>query len=113
MGTCLFCDIIAGEIPCQEIHRDDDFFAFRDIDPKAPTHLLLIPKKEIPSLDALQDEDHALAGHLLMVIARLARQLELDNGFRIVCNCGKEGGQLVPHLHFHLLAGRQMKWPPG
>ncbi len=109
----IFKKIIDGEIPADIVFQDDHCLVFRDIDPQAPTHLLLIPKKEISSLDALQDEDHALAGHLLMVIARLARQLELNDGFRVVCNCGKEGGQLVPYLHFHLLAGRPMKWPPG
>ncbi len=109
----IFKKIIDGEIPADIVFEDEHCLAFRDIDPKAPTHLLLIPRKEIPSLDVLEDEDHALAGHLLMVIARLARQLKLDEGFRVVCNCGREGGQMVPHLHFHLLAGRSMKWPPG
>ena len=109
----VFKKIIDGEIPADIVFQDEHCLVFRDIDPKAPTHLLAIPKKEIPSLDALEDEDHALAGHLVMVIARLARQLKLAEGFRVVCNCGKDGGQLVPHLHFHLLAGRPMKWPPG
>ena len=109
----IFKKIIDGEVPADIVFQDEHCLVFRDIDPQAPTHLLLIPKKEVRSLDALQDEDHALAGHLLMVAARLARQLKLDDGYRLVCNCGKEGGQLVPHLHFHLLAGRPMKWPPG
>ena len=109
----VFKKIIDGEIPAEIVYQDEHCLVVEDVDPQAPTHLLVMPKKEIPSIDALQDEDHALAGHLLMVIARLARQLHLDNGFRVVGNCGKEGGQLVQHLHFHLLAGRPMKWPPG
>lgn len=109
----IFKKIIDGEIPADIVFQDEHCLAFRDIDPKAPTHLLVIPKKEIASLDALQDEDHALAGHLMMVIARLARELKLDDGFRVVCNCGKQAGQLVPHLHFHVLAGRPLEWPPG
>ncbi len=109
----IFKKIIDGEIPSDIVFQDEHCLAFRDIDPKAPTHLLVIPKKEIPSLAALQDEVPPLAGHLLMVITRLAHELKLDAGYRVVCNCGPEGGQLVPHLHFHVLAGRQMKWPPG
>ncbi len=109
----IFKKIIDGEIPAEIVFQDEHCLVFRDIDPQAPTHLLVIPKKEIPALDALQDEDHALAGHLMMVIARLARQQGWQDGFRVVCNCGSHGGQLVPHLHFHVLAGRAMKWPPG
>ncbi len=111
--TTVFKKIIDGEIPADIVYQDEHCLAFRDIDPQAPTHLLLIPKKEIRSLDALQAEDHALAGHLLIVVSRLARQLNLENGYRVVCNCGREAGQLVPHLHFHILAGRPLKWPPG
>ena len=109
----VFKKIIDGEIPADIVFQDDHCLVFRDVDPQAPTHLLVIPKKEIPSFDALQDDDHALAGHLLMVIARLARELKLDDGFRVVCNCGEQAGQLVPHLHFHVLAGRPLEWPPG
>jgi histidine triad (HIT) family protein len=109
----VFKKIIDGEIPADIVFQDDHCLVFRDIDPQAPTHLLVIPKKEIRSLDALQDEDHALAGHLVMVIARLARQLKLEAGFRVVCNSGKDGGQDVAHLHFHVLAGRPLTWPPG
>ena len=109
----IFKKIIDGEIPADIVYQDEHCLAFRDIAPQAPTHLLVIPKKEISSLAALQDEDHAVAGHLLMVISRLARQMNLDQGFRVVCNCGEEAGQVVPHLHFHLLAGRAFQWPPG
>lgn len=109
----VFQKIIDGEIPADIVYQDEHCLAFRDIDPQAPTHLLLIPKKSIVSLDALEAEDHALAGHLMIVISRLAREQKFENGFRVVCNCGQEAGQLVPHLHFHILAGRSMKWPPG
>ncbi|MFW6170034.1 MAG: histidine triad nucleotide-binding protein [Planctomycetota bacterium] len=109
----VFKKIIDGEIPADIVFQDEHCLVFRDVSPQAPTHLLVIPKKEIPSLDALQDQDHALAGHLLMVIARLARELGLADGFRVVCNCGEAAGQLVPHLHFHVLAGRPLSWPPG
>ncbi len=109
----VFKKIIDGEIAADIVYQDEHCLAFRDIDPQAPTHVLVIPRKEIPSLDALTSEDHALAGHLLLVISRLARQLNLTDGYRVVCNCGREGGQLVPHLHLHLLGGRPLSWPPG
>lgn len=109
----VFKRIIDGEIPADVVYQDEHCLAFRDIHPQSPTHLLLIPKREIPSLDALQDHDHALAGHLLMTIARLAKDMDLRGGFRLVCNCGPDAGQEVPHLHFHLLAGRPLGWPPG
>ncbi len=109
----IFQKIIDREIPASIVFEDEHCLAFQDIDPQAPTHLLVIPKKAIQSLATVTPEDHAVVGHLLMVIHRLAEQLKLDKGFRVVCNCGQEGGQLVPHLHFHLLAGRPMKWPPG
>ncbi len=109
----IFKKIIDGEIPADIVFQDDHCLVFRDIAPQAPTHLLVIPRKEVTSLATLQDEDHALAGHLLMVIARLARQQGWQDGFRVVCNCGKQAGQEVPHLHFHVLAGRPLQWPPG
>jgi histidine triad (HIT) family protein len=109
----IFKKIIDREIPADIVYEDDLCLAFRDIDPKAPTHLLVIPKKEIESFAAISDDDQSLIGHLALVTRNLARQLKLDGGYRVVCNCGDEGGQAVPHLHFHLLGGRQMKWPPG
>lgn len=109
----IFQKIIDREIPASIVYEDEHCLAFKDIDPQAPTHLLLVPKKLIRSLDTLTPEDHALVGHLIMVVPRIVRQLQLDSGFRIVCNCGEQAGQLVPHLHFHLLAGRPMQWPPG
>ena len=109
----IFQQIIDREIPASIVFEDEHCLAFQDINPQAPTHLLIVPKKVIRSLATLTSEDHAVVGHLIMVITRIAKQLKLDTGFRVVCNCGDEAGQLVPHLHFHLLAGRRMQWPPG
>jgi histidine triad (HIT) family protein len=109
----IFRRIIDREIPADIVYEDELCLAFRDIRPKAPAHVLLIPKKEIPSVQDLQPEDQSLLGHLWLVLARLAAQLGLEGGFRVVVNCGPDGGQEVPHLHFHLLGGRQMTWPPG
>lgn len=109
----IFKRIIDGEIPAEIIYEDDLCLAFADINPQAPTHLLVIPRKEIRSLDALDDEDQSLVGHLHLVIRNLARELGLDNGYRVVVNCGADGGQTVDHLHFHLLGGRSLDWPPG
>ena len=109
----IFKRIIDGEIPARIVYQDDECLAFHDIAPQAPTHVIVIPKKEIPSLDAVAEEDAALLGHLVMVVHRLARQLQLDQGYRVVVNCGPHAGQSVDHLHFHLLGGRAMSWPPG
>ena len=109
----IFKKIIDGEIPADIVYEDERCLAFRDIAPQAPTHVLVIPRKEIESMETLDDEDQALVGHLLLVIRNVARQLDLEPGYRVVCNCGPDGGQMVPHLHFHLLGGRQMTWPPG
>lgn len=110
---CLFCRIIAGEIPSKKIYEDDDILAFHDIDPKAPTHFLVIPKAHIPGPDAVTEENAAVVGKIYAAIARLARELNLDHGYRVVANCGEDGGQTVGHLHFHVLAGRLLSWPPG
>jgi histidine triad (HIT) family protein len=109
----IFKKIIDKEIPVQILYEDEHCLAFRDVAPQAPTHVLVIPKKEIASIDAIDREDEVLVGHLWMVIRDLARQLELGQGYRVVVNCGKQGGQTVDHLHFHLLGGRQFDWPPG
>lgn len=109
----IFKRIIDGEIPADIVYEDEQCLAFRDINPKAPTHVLVIPRKEIASVDAIGDDDQELMGHLWCVIRNLARDLGLQAGYRVVVNCGDEGGQDVPHLHFHLLGGRQMSWPPG
>jgi histidine triad (HIT) family protein len=110
----IFKKIIDGEIPADIVHDDEHCLAFKDVAPQAPTHVLVIPKKEIPSLAELTAEDQALVGHILLVIKRLADDLGLaTDGYRVVTNCGSDGGQSVNHLHFHLLGGRVLDWPPG
>jgi histidine triad (HIT) family protein len=114
MAATIFKRIIDGEIPADKVYEDDRCLAFRDIAPQAPTHVLVIPKKEIASVDALADGDGELVGHMWRVIRDLARELGLaEDGYRVVVNCGRDGGQAVDHLHFHLLGGRPLKWPPG
>jgi histidine triad (HIT) family protein len=113
MTKTIFKRIIDREIPADIVYEDDCCLAFRDVSPKAPTHVLVIPKKEISNLEAMTDEDAALVGQLWIVIRNLARKLGLKNGYRVVVNCGPDGGQTVDHLHFHILGGRQMEWPPG
>ena len=110
----IFKKIIDGEIPADIVHDDELCLAFKDVAPQAPTHVLVIPKKEIPSLAELTAEDQALVGHILLVIKRLADEFGLAaGGYRVVTNCGSDGGQSVNHLHFHLLGGRVLDWPPG
>ena len=110
----IFKRIIDREIPADIIYEDDRCLAFRDVNPQAPTHVLVIPKKEIASIDALAEEDGELVAHLWQVIRKLGRELHVaESGYRVVVNNGPDGGQTVDHLHFHLLAGRPMNWPPG
>jgi histidine triad (HIT) family protein len=110
---CLFCKIIAGEIPSTKVYEDDDVLAFKDIDPQAPIHFVLIPKKHYDSVLSVPAGDPIIS-HIMTVANRLALKYEIaDSGFRLVNNCGVAGGQTVPHLHFHLLGGRDMQWPPG
>lgn len=114
MEDCLFCKIAAGDIPSNKLFEDEAILAFYDIDPQAPVHFLVIPKRHVESAAALGENDGALLGHIYATIAMLCRQLGVDkNGYRVVTNVGVHGGQSVPHLHFHVLAGRSMKWPPG
>lgn len=111
---CLFCRMARGEIKPDLVHEDEHCLAFRDIAPQAPTHVLLIPKKHVANLDALDAGDAPLAGHLLLTAGRIARDLGMArDGFRLVANTNAHGGQTVYHLHFHLMGGRQMTWPPG
>lgn len=111
---CLFCKMASGQIKPDVVYEDEHVLVFRDIAPQAPVHVLLIPKKHVANLDALTGEDVALAGHILLTAGRVARQLGIaDSGFRLASNCNAQGGQTVYHLHFHLLGGRQMTWPPG
>lgn len=112
MSDCIFCRIAAGEIPAKTIASDDWFIAFHDIDPKAPVHALVIPRKHVASLDAATDA--AMLGDLLAFVRRMARDLGVaDAGYRTVINTHANGGQAVPHLHAHILGGRRMTWPPG
>ncbi|MEM8559866.1 MAG: histidine triad nucleotide-binding protein [Bacteroidota bacterium] len=109
----LFEKLIAREIPADFVHEDDRCVAFRDIAPAAPTHILVVPRKPIPSIADLDPDDAALVGHLFAVAKQVAEQQGLGNGYRLVINVGDEGGQTVPHLHVHLLGGRSFTWPPG
>lgn len=110
---CLFCKIIAGEIPSKKLYEDDVCYAFHDIEPQAPVHFLVIPKAHIASADEISADNCAAVGHVFQVIAKLAGELNLTGGYRIVNNCGKDAQQSVQHLHFHVLAGRELQWPPG
>jgi histidine triad (HIT) family protein len=114
MSDTIFGRIAAGEIPADIVYQDDDLVAFRDLSPQAPTHILIIPRKPIRTLDALGEADAELAGKLLLAAAKVARQVGIaDAGYRVVVNCNAAGGQTVFHLHLHLLGGRPMQWPPG
>ena len=112
--TCLFCKIVAGDIPSTRVHEDDLVIGFRDIAPRAPTHILLVPRRHIPSAADLVEEDGPLLGRLFGVAADLARSEGIaDDGYRLVSNVGRWGGQSVDHLHIHLMGGRSFNWPPG
>lgn len=110
---CLFCKIVAGDIPVTRLYENDHVLAFPDISPQAPTHVLVIPKKHLTSHAHGAAEDAAVFGELLAAAGEVAKLKELDNGYRLVINTGPDGGQTVGHLHVHLLGGRQMHWPPG
>ena len=113
-SDCLFCKIVRGEVPSQKIYDDEDVYAFYDINPQAPEHILIIPKKHISGVDALEDEDALIAGKLICAAKKIASAKNVPDGsYRLVFNNGKLAGQLVFHIHCHLLAGRAMKWPPG
>ena len=112
MSDCLFCKIANGEIPSNKVYEDAVCLAFRDIDPQAPTHFLVIPKAHIASCAQVNENNAALVGHMFTVIAKVAKEQGLDS-YRVVSNCGEQAGQSVPHLHFHVLGGRDMTWPPG
>lgn len=109
----LFQKIADGEIPAHIVYEDDWCVAFRDVSPRAPVHVLVVPRRPIPNLDALEETDEGLAGHLLVVAARVAAAEGLTNGYRAVFNVGRDGGQSVDHLHLHVLGGRALNWPPG
>lgn len=109
---CVFCKIVTGEIPSDKIYEDEDIIAFNDLDPQAPIHFLVIPKKHITSLAQVEESDSALIGRIMLAIQKLAAENNLES-YRVVTNIGEDGGQTVPHLHFHVLGGRAFHWPPG
>ena len=111
---CLFCKLISGEIPATEVYRDDDIFAFEDINPIAPTHILVIPIKHLSDIKSANEDDQELIGKMLLIANQIATEKGLaDDGFRYVINTGKNGGQTVYHLHLHIIGGRSLSWPPG
>ncbi len=112
--ACLFCDICDRKVPSDIIYEDSKCLAFRDIDPGAPSHILVIPKKHLASLNDLTEDDSAIMGHLMICAAKIAATEGLsDSGYRLVVNCNKDGGQTVFHIHIHILGGRRLHWPPG
>ncbi len=113
MSDCLFCKIAAGEIPSTKVYENEYVYAFKDIDPQAPFHAIVIPKKHIASADMINAENSIEVARVFEAIAEIAKQEKLDGGYRVVNNCGKDGGQTVGHIHFHLLARRNLAWPPG
>ena len=113
MGDCLFCKIIAGEIPSTKIYEDEWVYAFADIDPQAPFHAIVIPREHIASAAEITAENSMLIAKVFEAFAKIAEQENLEKGFRVVNNCGSDGGQTVGHIHFHLLARRNLQWPPG
>ena len=112
MSDCLFCKIAEGQIPSNRVYEDEVCFAFHDIDPQAPTHFLVIPKAHIGSVAEVTEENAAVVAHIFAVISKVIKELGLDS-YRVVSNIGEQAGQSVPHLHFHVLSGRDMTWPPG
>lgn len=113
MSGCIFCKIVAGEIPSDTVYQDEDLVAFRDLSPQAPVHILIIPRIHLANLEEASGDHGALLGRILLAAGEIARQEGIQDGFRVVNNCGESAGQTVFHLHFHLLGGRDMAWPPG
>lgn len=113
MNDCLFCKIIAGEIPSTKIYEDESVYAFADIDPQAPFHAIIVPREHIVSAAEINENNSHLIAKIFEAVAKIAKQENLADGFRVVNNCGKDGGQTVGHIHFHLLARRYLQWPPG
>lgn len=112
-ADCLFCKIVNGTIPSKKAYEDESTYAFHDINPQAPVHILIIPKKHIDGIAQLEQADKELAGHILHVARKLAEEHNLSDGYRVVVNSGESAGQSVFHIHFHLLGGRNLNWPPG
>ncbi len=114
MEDCIFCKIAKGEIPSEKVYEDDLVLAFNDLTPQAPIHILVIPKEHIASANDIDDENSNVIGHIYEIVSKIAKDKGFDkDGYRVVNNCGKDGGQTVDHIHFHVLAGRGLQWPPG
>ena len=113
MGDCVFCKIAEKEIPSNIVYEDDQIICFHDLEPQAPVHVLIIPKKHIASMDDVSADDQQLMGYIMTKVKEIAKTLGLENGYRLVNNCGEDGFQTVTHMHFHLLGKRKMTWPPG
>lgn len=113
MSDCLFCKIVSGEVPSTKIYEDEYVYAFADIAPQAPFHAIIIPKEHISSADEITAENSSLIAKVFEAVAKISKQENLENGYRVVNNCGTDGGQTVHHIHFHLLARRNLAWPPG
>lgn len=110
---CLFCSIVNGEIPSKKVYEDEYVYAFYDIEPQAPFHAIIIPKEHISSANEINQDNSKLIAKVFEAASKIAKEYKLDNGYRIVNNCGTDGGQTVGHIHFHLLGGRMLAWPPG
>lgn len=114
MSECIFCKIANGDIPAQILYKDESVVAFKDVNPQAPVHILIIPRRHIPSISDLEDDDYDIVGHIFKVANKLAKDEDIsEEGFRLVANCKERAGQTVCHIHFHLLGGRDFEWPPG
>jgi histidine triad (HIT) family protein len=114
MENCIFCKIANGEIPSNKVYEDDKVLCFKDLNPEAPVHVLIIPKEHISSLNDLNEDNSKIISHIFLTAKKVAKELGIErNGYRIVSNCGEDGGQTVGHVHFHMLGGRNLKWPPG
>jgi histidine triad (HIT) family protein len=111
---CIFCKIIKKQIPCEMVYEDDKVIGFKDISPQAPIHIVIIPKEHFADLNCLNEAQSEIIGYIFMVAKQIARTLGIaESGYRLVTNCGEQGGQTVQHIHFHLLGGRMLQWPPG
>ena len=110
---CIFCKIANGEIPATKVYEDETVIAFKDLEPQAPTHILIIPKNHITSAADITEKNSAVISHIFDVIAKISKDLKMENGFRVVNNCGDSAGQTVKHIHFHLMSGRNFTWPAG
>ena len=114
MDDCIFCKIVKGEIPATKIYEDNDILCFKDIKPEAPVHIVIVPKEHIESINAITINNSDIISKIYLKVSTIAKELGIkESGYRLVCNCGENGGQSVNHLHFHLLGGRKLTWPPG